>query len=139
MLKGKTDGDGDNKRKGWCRCIGRLCCCKCCKCCRCGQERCIRLGRLLFMTLLVACFVLGVFFFEDLKEDFLMTLTFIQHLGRFQGSIVLCTANIIGAILGLPCLPFTLASGFLYGTLFGTVLVSIASTVAAVIAFLISR
>ena len=31
--------------------------------------------------------------------------------GMVYGSLALCGANIIGAIMFLPCLPFTLASG----------------------------
>jgi uncharacterized membrane protein YdjX (TVP38/TMEM64 family) len=39
----------------------------------------------------------------------------------------------------MPCVPFTLAAGFLYGTFIGSIIVSVASTIAAVVAFLAAR
>jgi uncharacterized membrane protein YdjX (TVP38/TMEM64 family) len=52
---------------------------------------------------------------------------------------VLCITNVIGALLFLPCLPFTLAAGFLYGVGWGSLVVTIASNLAAVISFLTAR
>jgi uncharacterized membrane protein YdjX (TVP38/TMEM64 family) len=74
-----------------------------------------------------------------MKDVFLDTLTYVNGLGPLRGSVVLCIANIIGALLMMPCVPFTLGAGFLYGTLYGSLVVSIASTLAAVIAFLAAR
>ncbi len=42
-------------------------------------------------------------------------------------------------VISMPCVPFTLAAGFLYGTLLGSCIISIASCVAAVVAFLAAR
>lgn len=83
--------------------------------------------------------IFSLLFFHEAKDFFLDTLTFVNELGPLRGSLVLCAANIIGALLFMPCVPFTLGAGFLYGTLIGSVIVSIASTVAAVIAFLSAR
>jgi len=67
--------------------------------------------RFLALCLLVAFFCLGIFFFDEVKEHSLECLEWIRSLGFLYGSIALCIVNILGAMLFLPCLPFTLASG----------------------------
>lgn len=54
---------------------------------------------------------LSVTFWETLSHNFMIGLNWIQSLGLLYGSIALCATNIVGALLVLPCLPFTLASG----------------------------
>ncbi len=88
---------------------------------------------------MVGGLVLGVIYFEELKDQFYIGLRYIRSLGVLQGSIVLVAANVIGALLMLPCLPFTLAAGFLYGLGIGSLAVTIASNVAAVVGFLTAR
>ena len=95
--------------------------------------------RLSFLLALLMALIFSLLFFREAKDFFLDTLTYVNELGPVRGSLVLCIANIIGALLFMPCVPFTLGAGFLYGTLIGSVVVSIASTVAAVIAFLSAR
>lgn len=95
--------------------------------------------RFTFLLAFIACVLSAIFYFHELKHAFLDTLVYIRELGPLRGSIVLCLANIIGALLFMPCVPFTLGAGFLYGTLVGSIIVSIASTIAAVIAFLCAR
>jgi uncharacterized membrane protein YdjX (TVP38/TMEM64 family) len=46
---------------------------------------------------------------------------------------------IVQALLFLPCLPFTLGAGFLYGCVAGSIVVHIASTIAAFLGFVTSR
>jgi len=95
--------------------------------------------RLCFLVALICSVLVGAFYFDRMKTVFLDTLEFVHELGPLRGSVVLCVANIIGALLMMPCVPFTLGAGFLYGTLYGSLVVSVASTVAAVVAFLAAR
>eukprot|EP00808_Paulinella_micropora_P014271 g79017.t1 len=72
-----------------------------------------------------------------LKHRLMFLFHWLQHLGKVDGALVLCAAN--ASIFLLPCLPFTLAAGFLFGTVQGTLLISLSSTTAAVLSFLLSR
>jgi uncharacterized membrane protein YdjX (TVP38/TMEM64 family) len=95
--------------------------------------------RIILLLMLVTGLIVGSIFFDQLKSGFLSTLQYCKQLGPINGSIALIISNIIGALLFLPCLPFTLGAGFLYGTLFGSILISLASTLAAILAFLCAR
>jgi len=66
-------------------------------------------------------------------------LQWIQGLGFYEGAIVLTVANIIGAILFMPCVPFTLGAGFLFGLTWGSAIILLATNIASIIAFLTSR
>jgi hypothetical protein len=81
--------------------------------------------RSLFLMCLVAFFVWSVMAWADIKTQFRACLTWVDQLGMFYGSLVLCCANIIGAILFLPCLPFTLASGILPSSLFMSLFIAV--------------
>jgi len=78
-------------------------------------------------------------FFDHVKLGIALCLAWIQQLGVFYGSIVLALVIIVQALLLLPCLPFTLGAGFLYGCFYGSIVVHVASTIAAFIGFVTSR
>lgn len=44
-------------------------------------------------------------------------LLWVDDLNVLYGSFILAGVTVVGAVLVLPCIPFTLAAGFLYGTL----------------------
>lgn len=106
--------------------------------CCCGLSLVV-VVRLMVALSMLALLTASVIWFDSMKIAFMDTLNYVHQLGPLRGSIVLCIANIIGAMLLMPCVPFTLGAGFLYGTLLGSAIVSVASTVAAVFAFLAAR
>jgi len=101
-----------------------------------SADTCLRIGVLLCLGAVIT----GLWwFFEYVKIAIAMSLTWIQQIGLFYGSIALATLIIIQALLFLPCLPFTLGAGFLYGCVTGSIIVHIASTIAAFLGFMLSR
>lgn len=78
-------------------------------CCR--RIGAVILLRALFLAVVATLLPLAVLFFDDLKDHFLSSLRWIEELGMFYGALVMIGANTLAAVLMLPCLPFTLASG----------------------------
>lgn len=78
-------------------------------------------------------------FFEHVKAAFASALLWIGGVDPRLGSILLSLTIIIQSLLFLPCLPFTLGAGFLYGWAAGSAVVQAASTLAALAGFLVAR
>lgn len=95
--------------------------------------------RLFLFCLLASTITLAIVFWQWVETAFIDALTYIQNLGFVDGAIVLVIANIIGAICFMPCVPFTLGAGFLFGLMWGSIIILIATNIASVVAFLISR
>lgn len=71
----------------------------------------LSLVRVVASLLLIGCCVSAVLYFSELRSLFVSTLTYVRNLGPVTGSLVLCAANIVGALLFMPCIPFTLGAG----------------------------
>ena len=95
--------------------------------------------RLLLVTFLGASIFLVIFFWTPLSDFFLNVLRGLRDLPPLYGALILVGANVVAALMFLPCLPFTLATGFIFKTVRGSILICIASTIASIVAFLIGR
>ena len=104
----------------------------------CECSRSVALRAVVVFLFLIALPIL-VLFSSDVLHALLSLLTAIKRLGHVRGAIALSIANIVGALLFAPCLPFTLGAGYIYGLPVGTLIVTGSSLVAAVAAFLAAR
>lgn len=95
--------------------------------------------KVIFGIFLIASAIGVVFFWGSFQRGFISGLQWVSGLDTIHGCFILLISNIIGALLFLPCLPFTLASGFLYGWAGGLAIVIISSAIAALCAFLTAR
>ena len=127
-----------------------LTCCNCAGCRGCLPSSCVRPSvscstvlticfRLFILTFLGVSIFLVIFFWAPLSTFFLNVLRELRTLPPLYGALIVVGANVVAALMFLPCLPLTLATGFIFKTVRGTILICIASTIASVLGFLIGR
>jgi uncharacterized membrane protein YdjX (TVP38/TMEM64 family) len=80
-----------------------------------------------------------VVYYDAVQTVLISAFNYIAHLDTFEGALVLSISNVIGALFMMPCVPFTLAAGFLYGNFLGSCIVVLASNFASVVSFLVAR
>jgi uncharacterized membrane protein YdjX (TVP38/TMEM64 family) len=107
----------------------------------CGKLRflLVKMGR--WKWLIVALVIAGaIFLFPDLPWiGWLDTLTeWCRSLG-VAGPVVYALLFVTAAMFCIPCMPFTLAAGYIFGPLTGALAVHSGTTVAAILGFLLSR
>lgn len=115
---------------------------RCCNLCRsliayiCSPSFLIKF---MLLCILISMITLAVIFWQYVETAFVDSLAYIKQLGFIEGAIALTIANIIGAILFLPCVPFTLGAGFLFGLGYGSLIIIIATNIASLVAFITAR
>ena len=123
-------------------------CCNCTGCRSCLPSGCTSVTcstvlviffRLFIVTFLGVSIFLVIFFWSPLSNFFLNVLRELRDMDALYGALIVIGANVVAALMFLPCLPFTLATGFIFKTVRGTILICIASTIASILGFLIGR
>ena len=118
----------------------RGCCRGCSSACPCSCSTALVIAfRLFLLSFLGVSIFLVIFFFKPLSETFLSVMVFLDDQPIEWVALILLGANVVAALMFLPCLPFTMAAGYLLRPVRGTIVVALASTIAAVLGFLIGR
>ena len=95
--------------------------------------------RVLLVSFIAVSIFLLVFFWTPLSSAFISFLIAVQGRPDLQIGLILMAALVTAALMFIPCLPITMAAGFLLGTIRGSIVITTASIIAACLAFLIGR